>query len=327
MKKLYIFIPLIAIISVLFWGCEKNQDVTSANENVNKKISLTWGDPQPITGDYVDLVAGQHNPVGKVYITKETDGDITIRYTLNSEDCKITEVHVDIAKDLGIYSDDLKGGFHVNSQGNPQHGLFDKTEDFGDGTFDDVTITFSAAEMEEWLGVSSYSGKLYIAIHAGVCCPSGTTNGEANYCLDLSDYVYFSTNGSHEVPSYHFNPVKVYDANQNYLTEFPAWCVNYHREFVRDSIIEARFISTACDTLPDDLACIIGHPENLDRLNYLLNNFQPEQSYTNIGYVGNEEYQLVIWKLMDGDYPPNNNADLAVVNALYNECIYKWRGL
>ncbi len=323
MNKLTILFSFFVLTSLIFLGCQNNDDIISPDGDLNKPkpVVLNWGDPSPIVGEWVDLVAGQHNVVGKVYITKNGAGDITVRYTLDSDDCKITEVHVDIAKDLGIFSSTLPGGFHVNRNGNPQHGLFDKTISFGEeGTFDDVEVTFLASEIQQWLGVSSYSGKLYVAAHSEVCCPEeGSGVDEPEYCLDLSEYVKFSTNGGRYNP-YRFAPVKVYDANSTYLTEFPAWCVDQGRSWVRDYVFNARFISTACETLPTDISCIIGNPNNLDLLNYLLNNFEPGNIYDNIGLVRTEEFQATIWTIMDGSYNPGTLfiPDPAVVTALYN---------
>lgn len=329
MKKVFSLFLSVALFSLIFISCQSTEDITSPVD-LNKPTPklLNWGNPNPINGyEYIDLVAGQNNPVGKVYITKESNGDITVKYSLNSSDCKITEVHVDIAKDLGIYSSSLLGGFHVNSQGNPQHGLFDKNLSFGEGTSEDVVVTFKASEMQQWLGVSNYSGKLYIAVHAGVCCPTGTVSGEANYCLDLSEYAKFSTNGSHYNP-YVFNPVKVYDANENYLTQFSAWCVDPVRGFDRDVIYNARFISTACDPLPVDISCIIKNPDNLDLLNYLINNFEAGNTYQGIGNVDNAVYQAVIWKITYGSYQTNSNfnPDITVVEALYSFVVTNGEG-
>jgi hypothetical protein len=331
MRKLITFFSAFAFFSLIFIGCQSSEDITSPAGDLDKPVVLNWSDPSPIVGEWVDLVAGQHNVVGKVYITKNGAGDITVRYTLNSEDCKITEVHVDIAKDLGIFSSTLPGGFHVNSQGNPQHGLFDKNVSFGEeGTFDDVVVTFLASEIQQWLGVSNYSGKLYIAAHAGVCCPEGTTSGDPEYCLDLSEYVKFSSGG----PQYNggalytFEPLKVYDVNSSLITQYDTWCIDLDRSIERNVLLNARFISTACDPLPSDINCIIEYPENLDVFNYFINHYAVGDLY-NGEEIQSDEYQAIIWKLLEDKAIPNNtnfHPNMILVNALVADLLIKGNG-
>ena len=329
MKKLLFLFSFLAFSSLIFIGCQSGEDITSPAEDLDKPVVLEWGNPNPIVGDWVDLVAGQHNVVGKVYITK-SGGDIIVRYTLNSSDCKITEVHVDIAKDLGIFSNSLKGRYHVNSQGNPQHGLFDKNISFGEGTSEDVVVTFKASEMQQWLGVSNYSGKLYVAAHAGVCCPEGTTTGEANYCLDLSEYVKYSSFG----PQYNggtlytFDPIKMYDANSNLITQYDTWCIDLDRDFQVGVKFNARFISTACDPLPSDINCIIEYPENLDVFNYFINHYTVGDLY-NGEEIQSDEFQAIIWKLLEDRVIPNNtnfHPNMNLVNALVADLLIAGNG-
>jgi len=318
MKKLIFFLPILALFSLVFISCQSTDNITSPEKDLAK--SWSWSVfPNGVTSNVVPLVSGQDyaHPIGAVTITY-SGGTLTLSYNLNNPDCKLTEIHVDLAKVQQIYGPTHLDGLHVNSSGNPVIGNFDFSQENPDGFALPYSVQFTAAQLQAALGGTA-QGTILVGAHGIACCPGDGGTGTPIYCPDLSQYVQFSTEGAHYNP-YVFYPVKVYDANGNYLTEFPAWCVDHIRSFERNVLYNARFISTACNPLPSDIGCIIDLPQNLDLLNYLLNNFDPGNTYPGIGSVTTDVYQAVIWLITDGTYDVNTNfhPDTLVVSALYN---------
>jgi hypothetical protein len=301
--KYLLFSSFLLMIAFVIGGCQGESEMISPNEDLSKKpIVLVWGDPDPISENCVELVAGQHDVVGEVCVEKIGD-DLKITYTLSGEDSKITEVHVDLASEL---SNDPVTGFHANKKGNPQFGHFDKSYDFGEGTSDPVEVYFTYNELKAALGVSSITAgtKIYIAAHSGVCSPEEGT-GDPILCPDLPDG---STSSITEVPQHTQGAPLVY---ANYVYEsnnfgpFDGWCIDPDRRIQ----FSGQVVNFLC-TYEEDINCtqggFIDHPENMDLVNWVINN------RTSYPTATNNDIQWVIWKLLydnvSSSYQPDDPA-------------------
>ncbi|MCJ7648835.1 MAG: hypothetical protein MUP85_09505, partial [Candidatus Lokiarchaeota archaeon] len=135
MKKLFTLISFLAFFSLIFIGCQSTEDITSPVGSLVKPKPVYYFFDCGLTAvnknetAIVDLVAGQHNPVGTATFHKTTEG-LEITYQLDAGEIAagavITEVHIDFATELN--NDAKNGGFHANSSGNPSPGLFDLNE-------------------------------------------------------------------------------------------------------------------------------------------------------------------------------------------------------
>ena len=89
MKKLIPVSSFFALFILLLAGCQNSSDITSPDTNLDKKPvppTYTYScDPTELSSGgtvTVDLVAGQHNPVGTATFTFDS-GDLHISYNLN----------------------------------------------------------------------------------------------------------------------------------------------------------------------------------------------------------------------------------------------------
>ena len=234
----------------------------------------SWVDPSAIGQDWVHLVAGQYNIVGKVYVVKETNGDLTVTYVLDDPDCEITQIHLDLASQL---NGTLPMGFHVNDQLNPQIGLFDFTED----DFTNNSITIPKDDVLAALGVGSgFTGKIYVGAHAEVCCP-GTEYSNEGTCPDFQPEAMTP----YWLPYGQDYTVKVDLATQG---TYYGFCVDAQR-YISSGM--SRFVNFICSYSPDIPTCstFIELPENLDLINWIINNRQLDWDKRTL--------QAAIWQL------------------------------
>jgi hypothetical protein len=295
--KYLLYSSFLLLIAFVIGGCQGESEMISPNDDLLKEpIVLVWGDPDPISGNCVELVAGQHNVVGEVCVEKVGDG-LKITYTLSGEDCKITEVHVDLASEL---SNDPVTGFHANDNGNPQFGHFDKAFEFGVGTSDPVEVYFNYDELKAALGVTTITAgtKIYIAAHSGVCCPEEGT-GDPILCPDLPDgststvgiFNQNSLNASFIWATFNFN-----SSNEFY----EGWCILPDQQIQRSGQL-VDFLCTYDGSFLCNEGGIIEKPENMDLVNWLINN---RGSYAN---ATNNDVQWAIWILLLNDINPLGN--------------------
>ncbi len=307
MKKLITLFSFLAFISLIFIGCQSTENIT-APEDLSKAppASFTWGDPTAGTLPYtVDLVAGQKNVVGTVTVEKVDGCGLKVTYKLSAAG-KIDEVHVDLAL--------APASFTVNSQKSPTFGNFD-SKTFGatiEGIgSDEVSVTFDCDQLKKALGTDNIAPdtKIYIAAHSGVCMETGeTTEATAELCPDLSGAQgamvlqglgnAFVNQGDPPVPTlqpgstHYMNNLRFTKTVVEGVDVFKGWCLDPERgvDFPSDQPqYYERPLKFVCSTDETISTCVIFHPENLWKVNWIINN---RGSYS-IGAI-----QVAIWKLL-----------------------------
>ena len=288
MKKLAILFTFFAFFGLIFIGCQGTEDITAPGELNKPGPVLVTADPDAGTSPYtVDLIQGQFDDVGDVTITKTASGGLTILYAIDGDrDCQVTEVHVDLAKML---STPTRIDFNVNSQGSPNFGNFD-TKDWGSADFTDpqnVVVTFTKADVAAALGVSEANipSKIYIAVHGVVCCDE-TTSSSICPPMETDTLTSFT-----KPADYYFHLV--------FKTgEYDGWCIDPVRPLssdpypIGDLPIGIHFL---CSYNWQALPCIVDKPENLDLVNWIINN---RPGY---GPVYRDQILAAIWYLLSND--------------------------
>ena len=77
---------------------------------------------------------------------------------------------------------------------------------------------------------------------------------------------------------------------------YAGWCADW-ASLIEDATYETKFYSSYSPQLPEDL---IAHPENLDEVNWLINqNFVGKNAGDSLGTYTSGDVQLAIWTLLD----------------------------
>jgi cell division septation protein DedD len=100
-----------------------------------------------------------------------------------------------------------------------------------------------------------------------------------------------------------------------------AWCIDIDRAIYCDSYVQVDSYSSYEPVRPG----AVDKPENLDLVNWLINN-HPIESHVNIpgcynGVLGWEEYQEAVWTLVDNTQPSDLQAQDCVVDWLVNQAL------
>ena len=229
MKKLITVSSFFALLVLFLAGCQNSSDIVSPDTNLDKPPV-----PPVVTYDCtitpssvddtatVDLVAGQHNPVGTATFIW-TGSELKIYYDLNGGVGTISEIHIDFADTLT--NDAANGGFHANSQGSPQPGHFDINTTTSGSSW---STTVSKADLLNYLNLPSDSDvpdHFYIAAHGVVNYES---TGGAGICPTLPDGKW---RWLQSVPgtNYYVENAKLYeqpDQNSTLLYTLNGWCVD-----------------------------------------------------------------------------------------------------
>lgn len=300
MKKLITLSFLFAFVSFLFIGCQNTENITSPGE-LDKAASPTpytfSCDPTQISDETVDLIAGQHNPVGTATFHLTAAGDLEITYQLDADEIAdgalITEVHIDFA--MVLNNDANNGGFHANKSGNPQVGLFDVNTSLTPGKTS-WSLKVLKADLVKYLNLSAGSNvpaDFYIAAHGvvewggdGVC--ASLPDGKFRYLYGLGD----------PNKDYYIVNAELFDdaSGENlYLGGLNGWCIDRERSGKDNSwykdLISVNFL---CSTA-DDISCFVDKPENIGAVNWLLNNKNFVLGSTM------SDIQVAIWRLIDDE--------------------------
>lgn len=278
-KRNVIVISLIALFGV-FTSCSEN-----VFDTVEKKSALEL---KTTCGEtfITDLVAGQNIVVGNV--TTSIDGSVlTVTYNITEEGWLITETHLAVEESFSEIP--------LNKKGNPKIGNFEYSDEF-DTPQTSVSYT---------IDVEGFS-HVFIAAHAVVGGLEGTEcESVAEIELSLPDSMVDISFIETKSESYY----DVILANAGaYNGEYLGWCIDNNGQPVDYS--KAMLISSYSETV--DLSTIVVTPENLDMLNYLMNNYVETHSFRMI--------QAVIWMLMNGSYT-NGTGGIYLTPTHYAEAI------
>ena len=209
------------------------------------------------------LIAGGGSPasavnIGSVELSLSDSGLLTVTYTSKGlladsrDDWSLNSIHFDFGKD--------KISIPTTKTGNPQVGLFDfggKQASFIN-TGDPTVVQFTVS------GVAQ-SDLAYWAAHASV----SQRDAISAFNQSLPDQVNFQlTDGPSAGDSSYWKTTVTGSSEAWMNTTFDGWCVDTGRTIGTGSTYRADVYSS----IGDDLTGVIDKPQNLDRVNWLLNN-------------------------------------------------------
>lgn len=266
MKKQFLKFFLILSIGIIFSACQSAEDVTSSVNDLDKKggnnnlVVITPINTVPGEETCVELVAGQHYVVGTVCIKTE-GSNLKVKYNISNSEWSITETHLAVAGN----PDD----FPRTSNGNPKVGHFPYK-----GTHNNVD------EVEYTIPIGNLPSTVYVAAHAVV--ENCNSVPSTNLC---PDFLANTTLTPTWLPSGYDYTVKVEFDSQTYF----GFCVDNSR-YIGSGVRIVNFICSYDPTLPT-CTTFVEKPENLDLVNWIINN---RQSNWNRAVI-----QAAIWKLIN----------------------------
>lgn len=308
MKKLITLLSSLAFFSLIFVGCQSTEDITSpANLDKPAPVYNFSCDPTKISDETVDLIAGQHNPVGTATFHL-TGAGLEITYQLDGDEiangAMITVAHIDFA--LALNNDSKNGGFHANSSGNPQPGQFDLNVPFSPSKTNWSTFV-SNEDLAKYLNPAnppaSVPADFYIAAHGVVkwggdgTCPT-LPNGEWRWLTSVPGPNFY-VEGAQLYDEANFNSDLLYD-NLN------GWCVDRPNGAKGGHFVQVDFLCS----YGNDVSCYIDKPENVGAINWLINNKGTCGSYTM------RDIQVAIWMMADTSSKPFRPYDTTKVDCL-----------
>ena len=266
MRKLITFFSVLAFFSLIFLGCQSNEDITTpVTSGLDKTVSITPVNVIPGEQTCVELVACQHIVIGNVCI--ETVGlNLKVTYNITNNDWSITETHLAIVGD--------PNDFPRTSNGNPKVGNFPFK-----GTHDNVS------SVEYLVPIDNLPSLVYVAAHAAVAncdlvvsatglCTSFPENSNMTPTWLPSDALNYTVKTTFDFGTYY------------------GFCVDNSRYISNGSTRTVNFICSY-DDMP---VCtppqfFVEKPENLDLVNWIINNRQSNWDRKVI--------QAAIWELMN----------------------------
>ena len=263
MQKLKLLFSIIVIISLTFISCQESGDITSPADQLNK--GWAWGTPPipintiPGEAQTVDIVAGQNEVCGQLSI-QVSGSDLIISYNINS-DWTLVVTHLEVKSSPTL--------FYVNGSGNPVPGQFEFTGE--------TTYTIPLA------GRTNTDGITYIAAHAVVENCEGLDPTTAIICPNFEPDVMTPYFVPYDNQNY---TMKVILANQG---TYYGFCFDNSR-YLNEAI--PRNVDFICSYDPNFPSCttFVEKPENLDLINWIINNRQPNWDKKTL--------QAVIWELI-----------------------------
>jgi hypothetical protein len=255
----------------------------------------------------VDLIAGQHTAVGKVIVTDngytEPDGtkvSATKLYITYNSVWYMSATHLEVRLDPRDVP---------QSNGNPIPGRFSYKKDHNPPVTNytyEVSLTSSLA-----------GAKLYIAAHADVC-----TVGE------YVDYNALKTSPSGTIS------FDLIGSNESFVAvvidgiTYKAYCVNeldgrivLHADTA--TVTSSYDTATVTSSYDPNTWFLVAHPEYLDCVNYIINNYYADGPGPNgIGIATIQEIQCAIWFFTDGKSMGGPISEAIIQDALDNGAGY-----
>lgn len=282
-KKTILKSTIILMLGIMLWGCQSAEDITAPDElskkgGNNSVLTITPINTVPGEETCVELVAGQYNVVGSVCI--KTEGtNLKVKYSITNSDWSITETHLAVVGD--------PADFPRTSNGNPKVGHFPYK-----GTHNNV------GEVEYSIPIGNLPSTVYVAAHAVVenCNVTPSVNLCPEFPSDVTITPYW-------LPSGFDYTVKIQFDTSTYF----GFCVDNSRSI---SSGRARIVNFICSYDPNIPNCstFIEKPENLDLVNWIINNRQSNWSRRVV--------QAAIWQLIN----PSGNG----TNWQYPDSNYYW---
>ncbi len=271
MSRLSILFSFLVISSFILMSCQSS-DVTSPVEKLDKPGTIVWGtNPVAVNGTAgastdIDLVAGQNMVVGHVTVVQSGD-NLEITYYTDG-DWSITETHLMVVA--------TPQDFIINNGGNPKVGQFPYGTTGLDGN--------QAGPYEVPIPSGLTNNMVYIGAHAVV---KGNCEGTST-----SDFVC-GTYPDQATLTPDWNP-----ENQMYTVKFKynftpdssyGFCLDNTRSI---SDLNPRTVHFLCsyDDMPS-CTTFIEKPENLDLVNWIINNRQSGWDKKTV--------QAAIWELIN----------------------------
>jgi hypothetical protein len=216
-----------------------------------------------------DLIAGQHTDVGDV--TVWNDGTyLNVTYVVNEPGWYLTETHLHVACDL----EDIP----QTKKNNPIPGRFDYKGEHDYITEYTYAIPLSEIECDD----------VFIAAHAVVEGPMEGCSAWDDLEDDLDGIIGTYIVSWPGIDSY-------FDVVFN-GESYEGWCIDLSQLMTKEKELETTLISIFNPTLPTE----IDKPENLSKVNYVLNKFNSGGYDSSVGW---REIQAAIWYLMDDTDP------------------------
>jgi len=271
MKNFFSFFSIILISIFIHTGCQSSEDLTSpVSDDLEKRgghnnqCSIVPVNTIPGTATCIELVAAQHQVVGNVCI--ETVGtNIKVTYSITEPGWSITETHLAVVGN--------PNQFPRTHNGNPKVGHFPFQ-----GTHNNVST------VEYLVPINNLPTKVYIGAHAVVenceqlanpeLCPEFPANANMTPNWLPSDNTDYTVKVNFDFGSYY------------------GFCVDNSRYISSGSNRVVNFICSY-DDIPECISpeIFIENSENLDLVNWIINNRQPNWNRSVL--------QAVIWKLIN----------------------------
>lgn len=269
--KHFDFFPKVIIfllISFIALSCEKDQQEQPDYNLVDSDLKVDLNGCPMVT----DLIAGQHYDVGDIIITND-QANIYVTYLMNEPGWYLKATHMHVAETVS--------GIPQNRKGNPKVGHFEYQMEHNMALEYTITVPHSYASGTD----------IVIAAHAVV--DYDHMSGINNSLPATSGYHIEVTGGG----SY-FNSVV---SNGGDLTgEYYGWCIDAgHVIYPTQPYLVNVYSSTG------DLTTLtqVDHPENLDKVNWLINQGFIGQPSTCCDAFTYMDIQHAIWNIVD-DFPP-----------------------
>lgn len=292
MKKIITLFSFILMLGFLFVGCQSTEDITSPND-LSKTTSMTpdlnWGTPTAVNttagaSTDVPLIAGQNQPCGHITISSDGTKLYVTYYTDNG--WTLTETHLMIVKN--------PADFIVTKTGNPKVGNFP----FGNtGLSTNKSVTY---EIPYPAGVKA-GDVVYVGAHAVVL---GNCESDPTTAVLCPEFPANSTMTPTWLPG--DAPLYTVKAVFNFSSEvYYGFCVDNSR-YISGSGNSPRTVNFICsyDEMPT-CTSFIEKPENLDLVNWIINNREPNWDRRTL--------QAVFWELtnpsgtLDNWYDPQGS--------------------
>jgi hypothetical protein len=222
-----------------------------------------------------DLIAAQHYDAGEVLVWNNGD-NLFVKY-IADEDWQITETHLHVAESM----EDIP-----QKNGNPIPGQFDYKEEH------DPAVTEFTYEIDNtW----DEDDELFIAAHA-VVCEETTVGGLEETEAMLPDIV--TASAVHAITIGHLESYFVVTiSGGTYLDgTHNGWCVDLDA-LMHDYLSFTAKVYSSYEMIPIGL---INHPENLDLVNWILNqDYVGTSSPGGYGIYTYGDVQRAIWELIE----------------------------